>query len=143
MFSFGRYPGLEVFNVRVMYVALFGVVGVLTRYFCGLVALKHLPPPFPFGTLLINVLGAFAAGVIYVAGVEKTHISEDMRIGIMVGFLGGFTTFSSYCLEAIRLIEDREYGYALTYMGLSTFLGLGSTVLGIYITRTLLMKGSL
>lgn len=89
----------------------------------------------PFDTFLINIFGAFAIGIIYVLGVEKSHISQDLRIGIMVGFLGGFTTFSSYCLDGVKLLENLKYFQAIIYLCLSPILGVLATFLGIMLTR--------
>lgn len=116
---------------------MFGVFGVLSRYYMDLGVSKVLGPPFPYGTFFINLIGAFVIGMIYVLGVERVAISEDIRIGLMVGFLGGFTTFSSYCLDVIRLIENDKYGYAIIYAALSTFLGFAATFSGMFLIRRL------
>lgn len=120
---------------RLIYIAIFGLLGVFARFYVGLSVTKILAPPFPYATFLINIVGAFLIGVIYVLGAERAAISADLRIGIMVGFLGGFTTFSSYCLEASRLLEDGEYWYSALYFVLSPILGLGANLLGLFLTR--------
>ena len=94
--------------MRLFYIIIFGTLGVLARYYLGLTVTRAVSTPFPLGTFLINMSGAFLIGVIYVIGVERAGISEDLRIGIMVGFLGGFTTFSAYALEAARLLEQSQ-----------------------------------
>jgi len=101
-------------------------------------ASKYLPSPFPYGTFFINLLGAFAIGIIYVLGVERSAISADLRTGIMVGFLGGFTTFSSYCLEGVRLAEETALMNAALYMVASPFLGFIATLSGMLLTRKVL-----
>ena len=68
-------------------------------------------------------------------GVEKTHISQNLRIGIMVGFLGGFTTFSSYCLDAFKLLEAQKYLTCLLYVSLSSVVGIFSAFIGIILAR--------
>lgn len=124
--------------MRALYIALFGLLGVFSRYYVGLGVSKVLSPPFPYGTLLINITGAFVIGIIHVLGVERTSISADLRVGIMVGFLGGYTTFSSYCLETARLAEEAEYVYAAFYFIISPILGFLAALGGMFLTRFLL-----
>jgi len=122
--------------MRLFYIILFGVLGVLARYYTGLGITRNVSTPFPLGTFLINIVGAFVIGLIYVLGVEKAAISEDLRIGIMVGFLGGFTTFSSYALEAARLLEQGEISTSMLYLLLSPGLGLLAAFGGLFFART-------
>ncbi len=124
--------------LQAIFIAAFGLIGVFSRYYLGLFIPKFLGPPFPYATFLINVVGAFIIGTVYVLGVERAVISPDLRVGIIVGLLGGFTTFSSYCLEAVRLAEQAEYFYAALYILLSNGAGLVATFGGILLTRKLL-----
>ena len=112
--------------MKIAFIALFGLLGVFTRYFIG---------STPEKTFWINVAGSFLIGVIYVVGIERSAIPEELRVGIMVGFLGGFTTFSSYCLDALKLFEEAKFGVAILYFGLSPFLGLTSAFAGVLLTR--------
>lgn len=121
--------------MKVIYIAIFGLLGVFSRYYVGLGISKILPPPFPYGTFLINLSGAFVIGVIYVLGIERASLVPEVRIGIMVGFLGGFTTFSSYCLEAVRLMEEAEYFKAALYWLGSPVLGYFAALGGMLLTR--------
>jgi fluoride exporter len=123
--------------LETLYIAVFGLIGVFSRYYLGLYITKLLPPPFPYGTFIINSLGSFIIGIIYVLGVEKSLIPADIRVGIMVGFLGGFTTFSSYCLETARLTNESKYFYAMLYLVLSPCVGYLAALIGIFMTRSL------
>lgn len=123
--------------LRIGYIAAFGVLGVLSRYYLGAFVTRQLLPPFPYGTFLINFVGAFILGLIYVLGVERAALSVDVRIGLMVGFLGGFTTFSSYCLEVLRLFEDGERWYAVFYFTASPIVGVAACLAGIALGRGL------
>jgi CrcB protein len=116
-------------------IGLFGVLGVFCRYFMGLGITKLFPSAFPYGTFSINVLGSFLIGVIFVAGVEKAHIHAALRLGLMIGFLGGFTTFSSYSLDAALLFERGKTLVALCYFILSPLIGIIFTFLGISLAR--------
>lgn len=120
---------------RLLFIIIFGVLGVLSRYGAGLLVPKLLPPPFPYGTFLINITGAFLIGVIHVLGSERTVLPADLRVGIMVGFLGGYTTFSSYCLEAVRLVDDAEYLRAALYFIGNPVVGFASAAGGMVLTR--------
>ena len=118
--------------MELFYIILFGVLGVLCRYYQGIFITKYFSPPFPFATFIINILGCFFIGV-----VSALLIPFPLRMGLMVGFLGGYTTFSSYCLEAVRLVEAREYFYASLYFLLSPILGFFMVLLGIFLVRGL------
>jgi CrcB protein len=115
-------------------VATFGLLGVFARYFSGLAANRYLPSPFPYGTFIVNLVGAALIGALYQVGVKHDWVSPELRVGLLVGFLGGFTTFSSYCLDAIRLLEEKNYRMAALYFIFSPILGLLGAVLGISAT---------
>ena len=127
-------------GMKLLWIGLFGIAGVFARYASGLAIGRALPSSFPYATLVINVTGAFAIGVTYVLGFERAAIPAEVRVGLMVGFLGGFTTFSSYSLEVARLLEEAEYAYASLYFGLSNAAGFAATFLGLVLTR-LLIRG--
>lgn len=118
-----------------IYIGIFGLLGVFGRYFIGIFFNRFFHSSLPYDTFLINIVGAFLIGIIYVFGIEKTQISQELRIGIMVGFLGGFTTFSSYCLDAVKLFESYKYLQAFLYISLSPIIGTLATVLGIFLAR--------
>jgi CrcB protein len=119
-------------------IGLFGLAGVFARYFVGLGLSWLLPSAFPHWTFIINILGSFIIGIVFVLGVEHSHISAAIRLGIMVGFLGGFTTFSSYSLESMLLFEKGKTMYALCYFTLSPLLGILFTFCGMALARKLL-----
>ena len=118
-----------------VYIGIFGLLGVFSRYFIVVIINKSFQPSLPYDIFLINVVGSFLIGIIYVLGVEKVQISQDLRIAIMVGFLGGFTTFSSYCLDAVKLFESYRYLQGILYISLSPIIGILATILGIFLAR--------
>lgn len=124
--------------MNILSIALFGCLGVLFRFFLGAWIGRVFPAPFPYGTFTINLMGAFLIGVLYVLGVERTAIPADLRLGLMVGFLGGFTTFSAYCLELVKLLEESKLAYAVLYCSLSNVGGLLATFGGLLLTRFLI-----
>lgn len=120
---------------NVMAISLFGVLGVLARYYLGLLVHRQDLNSFPTATFAINVLGSFLIGVVYVLGQEHALIPTDLRLGIMVGFLGGFTTFSAYCLESTQLLENGQWVRMAGYFVLSPVLGMLATMGGLFLTR--------
>ena len=92
-----------------------GGLGALLRY--GVISniSKILPGAFPYGTLTVNVLGALLIGIIYSLLSQKISISESLKLLITVGFLGGFTTFSSFNLDFFQLIEESKIIAAMIY----------------------------
>jgi CrcB protein len=118
-------------------VALGGVVGCCARY--GVTQAVHAVygRNFPLATLIINVLGCLAMGFLFFATLERVSLSPVMRTALLTGVLGGFTTFSTFAMEALLLVEDGETGRAVLYLFLSVFLGLAAAFLGAYVARSL------
>lgn len=123
--------------MKLGYLAIFGLLGVFSRYYMSMGAAKLFPSNFPVGTFLINILGSFLIGIVYVWGFEKLHLSENMRLGIMVGFLGGFTTFSAVSLEAVILIEEAKPFLSLFYLVVSSSFGVLAAMAGMMLARFL------
>lgn len=112
---------------KVLLVALGGAFGSAARYGVSMLAARLWGAGFPWGTLLVNVLGGLAMGVL-AARVGPAH--EHLRLTIGVGVLGGFTTFSAFSLETLRLMEEAP-GQALWYALGSVALSLGACWLGL------------
>jgi CrcB protein len=112
-----------------------GALGVLARYEVQILFAQKSPEFAHIGTLLVNVGGSFAMGIVYILSLEKAQITDEMRIALMVGFLGGFTTFSSYALESIRLMETGNMLRTVFYVALSPALSIVFCALGIALAR--------
>jgi fluoride exporter len=121
--------------MQMLLLAVFGLVGVFLRYGVGLVTLKWFGEGFPIGTLLVNISGAFLVGIVYTLSIAKFPLGEPMRIALLVGLLGGYTTFSAYCLQTINLMVDAKYFQAIGYVMASNLLGLAATYCGIQLVR--------
>lgn len=119
----------------VLSIALGGSVGALARHVIGTSINTALATGFPFGTLAVNLLGSFIMGIVaeLVTGVWQP--SAELRLMIMVGFLGALTTFSSYALDFARLMEAGEVVPALAYVLLSNLLCFLGLFLGFYLIR--------
>jgi len=122
---------------NVLFIALGGAGGALARY--GLHLLVHGTDPvrFPWATLAVNAAGSFAIGAAYVLIVERAWLHPDWRGVLMVGFLGAFTTFSTFSLETLLLFEAGRIGAGLVYVGASLLLCLLAVWAGIYLLRLL------
>ena len=119
----------------VLGVGVAGALGALARYgIASYVAARH-PGPFPLGTFLINVAGSFVLGLLFGALVEREALSPALRVSLTVGFLGAFTTFSTFTLETFRLVEDGALGAALAYVAASLAVGLLAVWLGVAVGR--------
>ena len=97
-----------------LWVAVGGALGSVARYWASTLAVAAFGASFPWGTLIVNVLGSFIIGVVAaMAGPEtRWSVPDDVRIFVMVGICGGFTTFSSFSLQTLGLIQEGEWGRA-------------------------------
>ncbi len=115
-----------------LYVALGGALGSVARYAVSLGAARWLGAAFPWGTLIVNVAGSFAIGLLaaLVTADGRPTLGTDARAFVMIGILGGFTTFSSFSLETLNLARAGAVGAAAANAGLSLMLCLAAVWLG-------------
>ncbi len=118
-------------------VSLSGLLGIWLRYFLS-IAFEKVFLPASAGTLFINFVGSLAAGMVFALSSEKSLVSQTTALILLVGFCGGFTTFSAYSLQNYQLISHGEYRQVLVYLIGSPVLGLLATYLGIVVIRQLL-----
>lgn len=115
-------------------VALGGAIGAVLRYLTGIGLLRLFGhQEFPIAIILVNVVGSFLMGVFVVAAAQRglTHYSPF----VMIGLLGGYTTFSAFSLETVTLIERGAMGQATVYILLSVGLSVGALMLGLMAAR--------
>ncbi|NRP86428.1 putative fluoride ion transporter CrcB [Ensifer adhaerens] len=93
---------------------------------------------FPFGTLIINVVGAFIMGVLTEYFAFRGGVSQELRLFLTTGILGGFTTFSTFALESVVLWERGQWIPFVAYVGLSVFLSLGALIAGFAVVRLII-----
>lgn len=117
-----------------IYVIIGSSIGGVARYLSQEFVQKNFPSFIPLGTLSVNIVGSFIIGIIY-ALAERSKISAEVRIFIATGFCGGFTTFSSFAFENVRLLEDGEYFNTALYVVLSLVIGFIAVYLGILFTK--------
>jgi fluoride exporter len=127
---------------RVLLVALGGALGTIARYLTSLVAIRWFGPEFPFGTLIVNVSGAFIIGLVQELGTETAVVSDNTRLFVTTGVMGGLTTYSTFSYETIRLMEANAWAQAWINVVVTTTICLGLCLLGIVAGRLVLsMRG--
>ncbi|NVK41223.1 MAG: fluoride efflux transporter CrcB [Oceanospirillaceae bacterium] len=115
-------------------IACGGALGALGRYWVSGV-LNNAEHRLPFGTLACNVGGSLMMGVLFVLVLEKARLSPELRPLLMVGFMGAFTTFSTFSLETVAMLQEGHVMSALIYVLLSVILCIAALYAGISITR--------
>ena len=120
----------------ILAVAAGGAVGAVGRYLIAAQALRLLGPNFPWGTLTVNVLGSFAMGVIVELSALRLSLSPPSRAFLVIGLLGGFTTFSAFSLDVRVLLERNEISRAALYALVSVVLSVGALFAGLAVTRS-------
>ncbi|MDE2253024.1 MAG: fluoride efflux transporter CrcB [Betaproteobacteria bacterium] len=120
-----------------VYIAIFAIFGAYARYGQTLAVQSVLGRGFPFATLSINVLGSFLMGFLFFETLERINISPELRTGILTGGLGAYTTFSTFSLESLNLIENGELVKAGLYMVGSVVLSVAAAIFGAYLSRNL------
>ena len=118
-------------------VAIGGALGSLARYALSTYILDVSSHKFPYATLAINVLGSFAMGILFVLIVEKAAMPSEMRSLLMIGFLGAFTTFSAFSLDALGMWQNGHIFMSLVYMLATVILCLIAISSAIWLTRLL------
>jgi len=118
-------------------VALGGACGAVMRFWLAAAVQRTTGGAFPWGTLFVNVLGSFVLGFLFIWLVERSTVGELARLAITVGFLGAFTTFSTFSVETVRLMQEGAMAWALGNICLQILLGIGVAWLGMQLARAL------
>jgi len=119
-------------------VALGGAIGSVTRYGVGIGSGKLFGLAFPWGTLIINIVGSFLIGAFAESFALRWDAPQAVRMFLTVGICGGFTTFSTFSLDAYVLLERAEWWQAAAYMIGSVVLSIGGLVAGLHLMRAAL-----
>jgi len=122
--------------IKVMVLTLGGALGVNARYWLGDWVSRRASPQFPWATFTINITGCFAIGFLAVL-LSRWLPHPNLRLLMIVGFLGGYTTFSSYAYESLILVERSELLLGLSYVVGSLIAGLVAVTLGVALGRAL------
>ncbi len=122
-------------------VAVGGAIGSVARAWASVMAVRLVGAGFPWGTMLINIVGSLVIGVVAATALSPTRtiVTQEVRIFLMVGFCGGFTTFSSFSLQTFELLREGRAGAALANVALSVVICLVATTAG-YLGTTALVS---
>jgi CrcB protein len=120
---------------KILSVAIGGAFGAVARYLINVSPLAALLGKFPLPTLFINVVGSFLIGFLLITLGERFNAGENVRLAILVGFIGAFTTFSTFELEIFHLAREREIVLSLAYLFLSVALGFAAVICGVWLAR--------
>jgi len=123
--------------LQVILIAVGGSLGCVSRYGLSSLVYETTPGVFPYGTMFVNLTGSFMIGVLS-EFFENAIIPSAWRSFLTIGFIGGYTTFSTYTLETLNLLREGEIRLATYNVLVSTILGLASVALGIYASRAVL-----
>lgn len=133
-----RASVLSVFqkNMRIILLIAFGGgLGSVFRYLTAQFVNKYVQLYFPYATFAANVLGCFLIGL-FLGYLEKNNITNpDLKLFLVTGFCGGYTTFSTFSNENVQLLQSNQMGTAFLYIGLSIILGLAATWVGLLLSK--------
>lgn len=114
-----------------------GFAGAIARYLVDGAVADRTGGGFPWGTLAVNVSGSFLLGLLFAVSTERAILPAEIRGSVMIGFVGAYTTFSTFMLESWRLVETGAWPAALANLGGSLALGLVAVVAGLTLGRAL------
>lgn len=120
---------------KILSIAVGGAFGAVARYLINVSPLNNLFQTFPFPTFFINILGSFLIGFFLILLTDKFVVADNFRLAIMVGFIGAFTTFSTFELEIWILIKDNQFLTAFLYLFLSVAVGFIGVVAGLKLAK--------
>ena len=124
--------------LHLILVAAGGALGASARHLTNIAALRLFGPGFPVGTLAVNVIGSFAMGVLIAVLARRTGgTSNEVRLFLATGFLGGFTTFSAFSLDFALMWERGDYGSGFVYLAVSVLLSILALFGGLAVIRVL------
>ena len=124
--------------IKILLVGLGGFLGSISRYLMsGLVQQIAKYSFFPIGTLSVNVLGSFLIGLLVGISEEKLSFSPELRLFLIIGFLGGFTTFSTFSLESFHFLKDGQYAPAAINIFLQLMLGIFAVTGGYILSKVI------
>ena len=122
---------------QIILVGLGGATGSILRYLLQRILTGLFPHVFPVGTFIVNITGCFLIGLFYGWSERHPGLTPEIRLLLMTGLCGGFTTFSAFTLEGMNLLSEQRFIIFFLYFALSVLLGLAATITGAYISDSL------
>ncbi|TAK21379.1 MAG: fluoride efflux transporter CrcB [Chloroflexota bacterium] len=124
----------------ILLISLGAIAGANARYFVGIAAISALGSAFPFGTVVVNVVGSFIVGIVLTAIAGSPPHASEWRALVAVGFCGSFTTFSAFSFETLSMARQGQWFASLSYVAISLTACLGATLIGATIGRTVMQS---
>ena len=121
--------------LNLLAIFLGGGIGAVSRYLISLNLAKNFEINLPISTFLINVIGSFVIGFLYILFIEKADITPAVKLALTVGFCGGLTTFSTFSLELFEMIGNQQIFHAFSYIILSVTICVIMTAIGAYFAK--------
>lgn len=123
--------------IKIFLIGLAGAVGTVARYWLSGIVARRFGETFPLGTFAVNLTGCFLAGLVFYLMQERYLVNQNIRTAVLIGMLGGFTTFSSLGLQTFTLLQDSEIGLAVLNVAASNVLGLVLVWVGYTLAKAL------
>lgn len=120
---------------KILSVAIGGALGAVARYLVNISPLTAVFEKFPLPTFLINIIGSFLIGFFMILFADKYTANENLRMAVIVGFLGAFTTFSTFEAEIFGLMREKQLAIAFLYLALSVLVGFAAVLAGVALAR--------
>ena len=120
---------------KILSVAIGVAFGASARYLINISPLANLFEKFPFPTFFINITGSFLIGFLLVLLTDKFTMNDNLRLAVSVGFLGAFTTFSTFEMEIFDLVRERYFAIAFLYLCLSVLVGFVGVLAGVWLAK--------
>lgn len=120
---------------KIAWIMIAGALGTFARYGVSGLIYKITGTSFPWGTIVVNILGCFLAGFIWTIFEERLLVAGELRVFVLVGFLGAFTSFSTLMLETIELLRSGEFVYVFINLAIQNGLGLAFALVGMAVGR--------
>lgn len=120
-----------------IWIGLGGFFGSVSRFYIQTVVNRHFPSEFPWGTMVVNIIGCLIIGALYALAEKNRVFGPEMRLFLMVGFVGSFTTYSSFALEKFLLFQSGMSVMSMGYLIASIIAGLAGVYSGYYLVQSL------
>ncbi len=121
--------------IKIIGIGAGGAGGAIARHLINISPLAKVFAWFPLPTFLINILGSFLIGLLLVLFVDRVVVSEALRLAVIVGFVGAFTTFSTFEIEVLTLLREKQTITAVSYVALSVIVGLAGVYAGTAVAK--------
>lgn len=120
---------------KILWLSLAGACGTVSRYALYEAAAKIRSCNFPLGTLIVNILGSFLFGVIYATAERKLNLSSEVKLIMLTGLIGAFTTFSTFAFETAKMLRNGQWLFAFSNALVQVALGVGALAFGVLLGR--------